>query len=472
MKKNFKRIVSVILCLVILCCPFANVMQPAHANPGVIWASDVALQAVSFVLGLLGISFASKGAMVEASNEYLAQNPTITEELNNAMTPLIMNPNGVPTVNMNSSVLKYFKDTLIPSVKKFFSRTDTAVSVPDSGNFTYKNIVKYTDTISINNAITAYSNARFGMNDILAVPDPAYNKQYRVVKGDNKFTYHLMSFTNATNGSTVSCYYFDSGTSGNVYSVSLTPPNDCAKVIDVKYGFARNTYSGYEGFINPYLVMAYQDNSGVIQYLYTNPYKVFHMGQLVYDGAYAIQDAKTLPYGYDIDYSDAEFMNALQKIIDLISAGGVGTLDFPWAIPKQQVEEGKQEVENKVEGKPYWPEWAMWWEKLGIKDLIDTVTQSKTITESDVKMPQLPVSIKDKFPFCVPFDVYYMIEKLNATSVAPSWNIPFKIQSLGINQNIPLDLSGWESVAAVCRWANVLLFILALVLLTRNIIRA
>jgi len=468
MKKNFKRVVSVILCLVILCCPFANVMQPAHANPGVVWAAGASvLEFMAFVLGLLGISFASKGAMTEASNQYLSSNPAINTKLNELLETAKSEVNGTHTLQIGVTLFLYMKNTVIPSVMEFFSRTKVEISIPNND---YINSTEYDSsrllTVNFVNGVGiiphSSSIAIYPENYSVPINFPTKTKNLysylNQITSDGQY-YQLLSRVIYKNESILySGYLYDKVIPYNNYT-------------SIGTGFAVIPHDGIK-YVVPFITALCAMPDGTVTSYAATIKETDYVYGFPLDTQAISTDYSKINYGHVIDYSKSEFMNALEKIYQAIL--GLGTaISIPWDGPVEDVEEGKKEAEDEnAKPVPWDPNWALWWEQLGIKDLIETLTQNRTITESDVKMPELPVSIKDKFPFCVPFDVYYMIEKLNATSVAPSWNIPFKIQSLGINQNIPLDLSGWESVAAVCRWANVLLFILALVLLTRNIIRA
>ena len=485
-KKNLKRVISLLLCLVILCCPFANIALVAHANPAVVaWvAGSSVMEFVAFALGIIGIIFATKGAMVEASNAWLVTNPTISSELTEKLATAKSEINGVHTLQMGVILFTYLKNTVIPSLQNFFTRSASVISLPDLSSGTIAGI-KFVNTATFSSSLEAFNMADYEY-PLIDSAVKAFNITF------NGSTYHIYlnvnKITGTNYGSATPSYTINSSTyvysftcrSDQFYGASGYGPLYCPirdnaeKFLDCRLGFRKLTDATGD-FLAPYVAVKSVLN-GVDQYTYSGDFTIdestLFAPKFYFSGiGVPLYNSTPLPYTQVIDYSESEFQNALQQLIDRITAG-VGALDVPWTIPETDVEEGKAEAENQVEGKPYVPEWAMWWEKLGIKDLIDTVTQSKTITETDVKMPNLPTSIKDKFPFCVPFDLYYMIEKLNATGTAPAWDIPFKIQSLGINQTIPINLSGWESVAAVCRWANVLLFILALVLLTRNIIRA
>lgn len=75
------------------------------------------------------------------------------------------------------------------------------------------------------------------------------------------------------------------------------------------------------------------------------------------------------------------------------------------------------------------------------------------------------------FPFCIPFDLINCIKLMSATGEAPCWEFPFQVPVLGLEDTIKIDLAKWDSVAAVCRSLETLLFIGLLISKTRTLIR-
>ncbi len=74
------------------------------------------------------------------------------------------------------------------------------------------------------------------------------------------------------------------------------------------------------------------------------------------------------------------------------------------------------------------------------------------------------------FPFCIPWDIYYLLSVLNADPTAPSftWHFDFAIAG---SYDYTVDLSPYESVAAVVRVCEALAFCVGLALITRDLIR-
>lgn len=70
------------------------------------------------------------------------------------------------------------------------------------------------------------------------------------------------------------------------------------------------------------------------------------------------------------------------------------------------------------------------------------------------------------FPCSIPWDVYGMLALFVAEPVAPQFDIPV----FGMDEDIHVDLSGWDTVAAVSRSATFVLFALGLALRTKDMI--
>lgn len=70
------------------------------------------------------------------------------------------------------------------------------------------------------------------------------------------------------------------------------------------------------------------------------------------------------------------------------------------------------------------------------------------------------------FPCSIPWDIYGMLALFVAEPVAPQFDIPV----FGMDEDIHVDLSGWDTVASVSRSATFVLFALGLALRTKDMI--
>ena len=76
------------------------------------------------------------------------------------------------------------------------------------------------------------------------------------------------------------------------------------------------------------------------------------------------------------------------------------------------------------------------------------------------------------FPFCIPWDVYYLMSALSADPVAPAIDFPLNFSNFGLDDyRLSVDFAEYESFAVALRAIEVLGFCVGLALVTRNLIR-
>lgn len=98
------------------------------------------------------------------------------------------------------------------------------------------------------------------------------------------------------------------------------------------------------------------------------------------------------------------------------------------------------------------------------------VPTSVPITVPDVSDSSYKLaSVTSVFPFCIPYDVYRLAQVLNVSAVAPSWDIPLKIDGI-IDSSVHLGFEDFESVNKISRTCQVILFIIMLIVATRSLI--
>lgn len=79
------------------------------------------------------------------------------------------------------------------------------------------------------------------------------------------------------------------------------------------------------------------------------------------------------------------------------------------------------------------------------------------------------IDLTNFFPFCIPFDVYDAITLFSAAPVAP--NMPLKMTWEGTEYGFDIDLSPFDTVAAVLRRMEIIVFIVGLAVVTRRYIK-
>ena len=104
-----------------------------------------------------------------------------------------------------------------------------------------------------------------------------------------------------------------------------------------------------------------------------------------------------------------------------------------------------------------------------IREAIEKITaESEAVAENDFDI-KTPDTIIDKFPFCLPFDIYTIFNLLSAQPVAPEFEIPFEMEGY-FEYTIDVDLSEFETVATIVRWFLYIIFIIGLILVTNKLI--
>ena len=87
-------------------------------------------------------------------------------------------------------------------------------------------------------------------------------------------------------------------------------------------------------------------------------------------------------------------------------------------------------------------------------------------TKFDVKTPS---TIINKFPFCLPFDIYNIFNLLSAEPKIPEFDIPLKMDGV-FDYTIEIDLSQFDRIAVVVRWFLYAVFLIGLILVTNSLI--
>lgn len=84
-------------------------------------------------------------------------------------------------------------------------------------------------------------------------------------------------------------------------------------------------------------------------------------------------------------------------------------------------------------------------------------------------MSDYTMQLKDFFPFCIPFDIYDMLNCLAAEPEAPSFD--WKIPVLGQDNIVHVDLVQFNTVASILRTMELLAFCVGLAFVTKHLIQ-
>jgi len=83
---------------------------------------------------------------------------------------------------------------------------------------------------------------------------------------------------------------------------------------------------------------------------------------------------------------------------------------------------------------------------------------------------ELPSALITKFPFCIPYDFYRFFQMLNSEPIAPEFTIPFVVGDL-IDYEFVLNLDMFDDIIYIVRWFFLALFVLGLIMATRQMIK-
>ena len=98
------------------------------------------------------------------------------------------------------------------------------------------------------------------------------------------------------------------------------------------------------------------------------------------------------------------------------------------------------------------------------------VSQSEAQENTDIMTTP---GLKDVFPFCIPWDIAALFTKLNSGArQAPVITIPFVSNLFGIDEEVTIDLSAFDTAAAILRTLELIGFAIGLAMVTRSLIGA
>jgi hypothetical protein len=107
------------------------------------------------------------------------------------------------------------------------------------------------------------------------------------------------------------------------------------------------------------------------------------------------------------------------------------------------------------------------------KDTTDTPPNDYTMPDSSVSLdfsPLKSIDLSAKFPFCIPFDLVNSIKALSVEAKAPKWTINFDNKYFVGGGSFDIDFATFEKWAVIIRWGILVLFVFALIVITRRMI--
>ena len=159
------------------------------------------------------------------------------------------------------------------------------------------------------------------------------------------------------------------------------------------------------------------------------------------------------------DLAVDSFLEAIKEAID------TGVADVPLSIPY----DGSMVVAPDVP-MVITPEY----EQVAPVDIPSESDKTVVIDNDSVAPPSdvigaMTLQLKDVFPFCIPFDLYDLLSKFNATPEAPHINISFTLPIVNQQVSYNFDLSPFNSVASILRTMELVASVVGLAIATRAI---
>lgn len=90
--------------------------------------------------------------------------------------------------------------------------------------------------------------------------------------------------------------------------------------------------------------------------------------------------------------------------------------------------------------------------------------------DPEVSIPAMSIDLTQYFPFCLPFDIYHILQKLNADPVTPQVTVDWGniLGSFGIDYVMNLDLHDYDNLAELLRNMETAAFVVGLAVVTRQ----
>lgn len=100
----------------------------------------------------------------------------------------------------------------------------------------------------------------------------------------------------------------------------------------------------------------------------------------------------------------------------------------------------------------------------------ETIDIPEVVPDIANNFSDISVDLKNKFPFSLPWDIYYLFIVLADTPKTPYYEIPFVYERLGFDEKIVIDLSDFETLSKLSRLFFSLLYAYGLINWTVKIV--
>lgn len=468
MHSTLKRVGCFALVLVLMFMIFAQPLAPKAEAV----AAEMTVGVMSSILqfmALLGITYLTFQAAEAAVNAFAESNPDIMQP--GAMRDWLEgewddgtgsqppeSPPPDPSVRWKYLQLcagsTGFAMTLINRIRSFFGdKQELEVPDPTAG---YLSGIQYTTKV-FNSLTAGTEDARYAY-ETAPYSYKLYNRDNPLTISLNGINYNYFINQQYTNMYNLWCNQNTVKWSSTEFKTNYTYLLHHWE--DIRFGFMYKVEDMNNKLV-PYFTYKYIDTNGLAKYyMHAYPYTNF---DLPVTGIGVEPVKRVIPLKNKSAYTIPSIKQGLGKI----------TTDAPSpiVIDKTQVIDAV-ETQNDEKLKDSLAQDKLIDMSPGLRDILEDIKDSQPPPEVDFIPPELDGGeLSEKFPFCVPFDLFRLVRALNAPPVAPRWEIPFPIASLDYEQEIVIDLGEFETLAVPIRWGLTLIFILGLLVVSRKMIQ-
>lgn len=477
---HYRKLVAFLL--MILFCAFALFMLPVlQAEASVIVLGTAAIAVLGTLLLMGGITFASTQDMSVGVNGFYSSMQA-DERLAAMSESILANAPGVDSGMMQltedlSTGWSYFWE----HASDYFG-VETGVKPDVPIDTSQSDLFLSTLVVNGNHALSTYTNNFDASvcNNTSIVPESkkcSWSLVSPTATAEQRIPY-LCDPVNISFGNTILslAYKYDSSKYGMIYSLDGW---NTVSTTGVGYG-AMMGISALEGF--PSALQVLYTGAGNFQiysitsYVYNNK-RIFSRDKIIdtaeissiagtADGSicpdYDTDSEDTLYTGQDVfgtmdEVLDAQWQDVLINIGDVLAdlEKGIGK-DI--AITPTQTDVIPDEIAKELD-KP-----------------VPTPTPQPSASPSpspkpddNRDFPKLPADISKYFPFSLPFDLVYLIGKMQADPEAPKFVIPIDFSFVGIEDEWVIDMGDFETVVVVFRWTVTIGFLVSLLFITRKL---
>lgn len=100
----------------------------------------------------------------------------------------------------------------------------------------------------------------------------------------------------------------------------------------------------------------------------------------------------------------------------------------------------------------------------------EEITPEDTVEETKENLKDLAGGFKNKFPFCIPWDLQYLYSILADNPKTPVFKLPLVLERYGIHEDIVIDMSNFEGLSKISRLFFTLLYIYGLINFTVKVV--